>query len=304
MTVPRIALSPEGVRPWLADAATAGGAAIVAVADADALLWTDTARADELAGLLAAAPQIRWVQLPWAGIEPFVAVLDPDRVWTCAKGVYAEPVAEHALALMLAGLRHIAGFAGEDHWTAPQGHNLLGGNVTILGAGGITESLLRLLSPFEATVTVVRKRHSPMAGADRVVGLEDLDGALAGADAVVLALALTPETVGLIDAHRLLRMPRHAWLVNVARGRHVVTDDLVDALRREVIGGAGLDVTDPEPLPDGHPLWSLPNCVITPHTANTPAMAVPLLGARIRENVRRYAAGEPLLGLVDPALGY
>jgi phosphoglycerate dehydrogenase-like enzyme len=85
---------------------------------------------------------------------------------------------------------------------------------------------------------------------------------------------------------------------------HVVTDDLVEALRSGAIGGAGLDVTDPEPLPTGHPLWSLPNCVITPHTANTAEMAVPLLAARIAENVRRYGTGEDLIGPVDPALGY
>jgi phosphoglycerate dehydrogenase-like enzyme len=84
----------------------------------------------------------------------------------------------------------------------------------------------------------------------------------------------------------------------------VVTADLVAALQANTIGGAALDVTDPEPLPDGHPLWSLPNCLITPHTANTYEMAVPLLTARITENVRRWAAGEPLLGPVDPALGY
>jgi phosphoglycerate dehydrogenase-like enzyme len=120
----------------------------------------------------------------------------------------------------------------------------------------------------------------------------------------VLALALTPETVGVIGAQELDLMERHAWLVNVARGRHVVTDDLVDALRNEQIGGAGLDVTDPEPLPDGHPLWDEPRCIITPHVANTPEMARPVLTRRITENVRRFAAGEPLLGPVDPEAGY
>jgi phosphoglycerate dehydrogenase-like enzyme len=99
-------------------------------------------------------------------------------------------------------------------------------------------------------------------------------------------------------------MASHAWLVNVARGGHVVTDDLVAALEEELIGGAGLDVTDPEPLPSGHPLWRLPNCLITPHTANTAEMAEPLLTARIRENVGRYVAGESLVGAVDPDLGY
>ena len=128
--------------------------------------------------------------------------------------------------------------------------------------------------------------------------------ALPGADLVVVALALTPETEGIIAAGELGLMERHAWLVNVARGRHVVTDDLVAALREGKIGGAGLDVTEPEPLPSGHPLWSLPNCLITPHVGNTPEMAVPLLAARIVTNVRRFASGEELIGPVDVDAGY
>jgi phosphoglycerate dehydrogenase-like enzyme len=92
--------------------------------------------------------------------------------------------------------------------------------------------------------------------------------------------------------------------VNVARGGHVVTDDLVEALHANEIGGAGLDVTDPEPLPKDHPLWRAPRCIITPHTANTPEMVRPSIITRIRENVRRFGAGEPLLGAVDVELGY
>jgi phosphoglycerate dehydrogenase-like enzyme len=95
-----------------------------------------------------------------------------------------------------------------------------------------------------------------------------------------------------------------SWLVNVARGRHVDTDALVSALRDGAIGGAALDVTDPEPLPDGHPLWQLENCIITPHTADTPEMVERLLARRIQDNVARFAAGQPLTGLVDPAAGY
>ena len=144
-----------------------------------------------------------------------------------------------------------------------------------------------------------------MDGADRgASGADGLHDALPGADAVFLALALTPETDGHHRRRRLGLMEPHAWLVNVARGAHVVTDDLVDVLAEGRIGGAALDVTDPEPLPDGHPLWDQPSCIITPHTANTTEMARPLLTARITENVRRFAAGEPLIGPVDPDLGY
>jgi phosphoglycerate dehydrogenase-like enzyme len=304
MAAPRCAVAPRGTRSWIIEAVVAGGAEVVEPSEAHALVWTDHADPEGLAALLADHPQIRWVQLPWAGIEPYVEVVDAERLWTCGKGVYAEPVAEHALALALAGMRGLGTYARASTWTKPEGVNLLGARVTVLGGGGITESLLRLLGPFGTSTTVVRRRPVPMEGAARVVGVDGLDESLRDADLVVLALALTPDTVGIVDAQRLGLMTRHAWLVNVARGRHVVTDDLVTALREGWIGGAGLDVTDPEPLPDDHPLWTLPNCIVTPHVANTPDMAMPLLSARITENVRRWAAGEPLLGPVYPELGY
>ena len=150
----------------------------------------------------------------------------------------------------------------------------------------------------------MRNHVQPMDGADVVIESERFHDTLPGADLVVLALALTPDTEGIISGASCGSWSRTRWLVNVARGRHVVTDDLVKALQAGEIGGAGLDVTDPEPLPDGHPLWSLPNCIITPHVGNTPEMAKPLLAERITANVRRYAHGEELIGLVDPELGY
>jgi phosphoglycerate dehydrogenase-like enzyme len=301
-----IALPPQGKRSWLADAVLDGGARIVPVRKADGLVWTDPADPAGLAGVLDANPQIGWIQLPWAGIEPYVDIVraHADRTWTCAKGVYAEPVAEHALALALAGLRHLGPYASAQGWSRQAGVNLLGARVTILGGGGITESLLRLLGPFDCDISVVRRIPAPMPGADRVVGESDLEDALRGAQLVVLALALTPATSGVLDRRRLELVDPAGWVVNVARGGHIVTDDLVAVLAEGRIGGAALDVTDPEPLPDGHPLWDEPRCIITPHTGNTPEMAVPLLRARVRENVRRRLAGEALLGPVDPQAGY
>ncbi len=119
-----------------------------------------------------------------------------------------------------------------------------------------------------------------------------------------VALALTPATEHIIGARELAAMRPDSWLVNVARGRHVDTDALVAALADGVIAGAALDVTDPEPLPDGHPLWDQERCIITPHTANTLEMAARPFAARVRDNVARFAAGEPLVGLIDPAAGY
>jgi phosphoglycerate dehydrogenase-like enzyme len=246
------------------------------------------------------------VQLPFAGVEKVAeaGVLDGERVWTCAKGAYAEPVAEHALALALAGLRHLPARVEARSWGIPAGTSLYDQDVTILGGGGIATSLLEQLAPFRARVTVVRRSADPVPGAARVVPVEGLHDALAGALVVVLALSLTPETTGIIGSSALEAMGESSWLVNVARGRHVDTAALVDALDGGSIGGAALDVTDPEPLPDGHPLWGRHNCLITPHTADTIEMVVPLLAARIRTNVERLTAGDPMVGVVDPVAGY
>lgn len=303
----RMAVGPAHAPAWLRDAVIAGGASVVEPADAEALLWADPDDPAGLADLLADhGPQLAWVQLPWAGVEPYLDILDRDRIWTCGKGVYAEPVAELALTLTLAGLRGIAGYLRTAPWSDRGliGTNLQGADVVVLGGGGIAESFVRLVAPFDTHLTVVRRRDDPFPGAQRTIGLDQLDDVLATADVVVLALALTPDTTGLFDAERLARMQDHAWLVNVARGAHVVTDDLVEVLRAGGLGGAALDVTDPEPLPAGHPLWTLDNCILTPHVGNTPAMARPLLSERITTNVRRWLQGDELIGLVDVDAGY
>lgn len=300
----RVAVAPQSSPQWVLDAVRAGGAEVVSLEDAEALVWTDPRDAHGLEQSLLTAPQLVWVQVPFAGVENFVHLIDDSRVWTCGKGVYAEPVAEHALALMLAGMRHVAGYARSNEWTGPHGKNLLGARVTIVGGGGIAESLVRLLDPFHCRITVVRKNVDHIEGVAEVVDHGHLIDALTGADVVVLALALTPETQGLISRAELEVMESHAWLVNVARGGHIVTDDLVWALQERRIAGAALDVTDPEPLPSHHVLWSLDNCIITPHVGNTPEMAVPLLAERIRFNVAQFVHGDPLVGTVDPNSGY
>jgi phosphoglycerate dehydrogenase-like enzyme len=297
------ALAPNDA-PLLTEAIAAGGGRRVDPSEAEVLVWNDSLDVEGLRACLTRASQVRWVQLPFAGVDKFLSVIDRDRIWTCAKGAYSQPVAEHALALGLAGLRQLPTRARARSWGRPAGKRLFRSRVTILGGGGITEALLPLLAPFEVEVTIVRRQAVPMRGVARVVAQDELHGALPGALLVVLALALTPQTTGMIDAAALRRMDGDSWLVNVARGAHVVTDDLVRALRTGAIGGAALDVTEPEPLPDGHPLWELDNCLITPHVANTWEMAEPALAERLRQNIERYRQGEPLLGVVDPALGY
>jgi len=272
----------------------------------DSLVWLDPADMAGLTAWLEQVPLARWVQLPFAGVERVAAagLLDEKRIWTCAKGAYAEPVAEHALALALAGLRHLPTRVQARSWGVPTGTSLYDQKVTILGGGGIATSLLEQLAPFRVEATVVRRHPDPIPGAARVVRTEHLHEALSGALVVVLALALTPETVGIISTDEFAVMDESAWLVNVARGGHVDTDALLVALEAKSIAGAALDVTDPEPLPDGHPLWGRNDCIITPHTADTIEMVIPLLANRIRTNVARLAAGEPMVGQVDAVAGY
>ena len=300
----RIAVGPSSAPEWLRDAVRAGGCEVVDYAQAQGLVWGDPRGADALGEVLRAHQHHAWVQLPFAGIENFVVHLDDERVWTSGKGVYAEPVAELCMAFLLGGLRHVIGYSRVREWTVHHCRYLLGGNIVIVGGGGITASLVRMLQGFNTHITVVRRHDTPLPGVQRVVTQAHLHKVLPAADAVVLACALTPETMGLIGARELQLMKHDAWLVNVGRGRLVVTDDLVVALRDQRIGGAALDVTDPEPLPTQHPLWTFDNCLVTPHIGNTRAMAVPLLSERVATNCRLFAAGQPLVGVVDVGLGY
>ncbi|MGA1505699.1 MAG: NAD(P)-dependent oxidoreductase [Ilumatobacteraceae bacterium] len=300
----RIAVGPASAPEWLRDAVRAGGCEVVDYAQAQGLVWGDPRGADALGEVLREHQHLAWVQLPFAGIENFVVHLDDERIWTSGKGVYAEPVAELCMAFLLGGLRHVIGYSRVREWTVDHGRYLLGGNIVIVGGGGITASLVRMLQGFNTHITVVRRHDTPLPGVQRVVTQAHLHEVLPAADAVVLACALTPETMGLIGARELQLMKHDAWLVNVGRGRLIVTDDLVAALRDQRIGGAALDVTDPEPLPAGHPLWTFDNCLVTPHIGNTRAMAVPLLSERVATNCRLFAAGQPLVGVVDVRLGY
>jgi phosphoglycerate dehydrogenase-like enzyme len=302
ISAPRCVVGPASAPEWMSHAVVEGGGVISDPAEAEVVIWFHSP-ASELAALLEATPKVQWVQLPAAGIEAYSHLIDDRYTWTAAKGVYAEPVAEHALMLALAGMRNLGSYARVSDWTKPAGVNLLGANVVILGGGGIAEALLRMLDPFRAKVTVVRRHVVDMRGA-RVVGPDQLHEVLPGADLVVLALALTPETEDIVSGPELALMKPTAWIVNVARGGHINTDALVEALQSGSIGGAGLDVVAPEPLPKGHPLWSMERCILTPHVGNTPDMHRPLLEAFTRDNLRRWAAGDELVGVVDTDLGY
>ena len=305
-----IAVEPDS-RPAMleamCDAVVAAGGTVVPVDEASALMWADPAAADAFPGVVADAPELEWVQLPYAGIENFADQLDQSKTWTCGKGVYAEPVAEHVITLTLAGFRHLHTSIPATSWPAQEGRNLLGATVTVVGAGGITESLVRLLQPWNVSIRVIRRSEEPFPGVERTVALADTTAVhevIGDADVVVLAAALTEETRHLVDASFLGAMDSKAWLVNVARGGLVDHGALGEALRSGAIAGAALDVTTPEPLPEDHELWALSNCIITPHVGNTPEMGLPLIAERVRHNVQRWIAGEALIGLVDVHAGY
>ncbi|BDZ46679.1 NAD(P)-dependent oxidoreductase [Naasia aerilata] len=173
-----------------------------------------------------------------------------------------------------------------------------------MGAGGIAVELIRLLQPFGVHITVVRRSETPVDGAARTLPAARLDEVLPEADILVLAAASTAETQQLIGAEQLALLPETAVLVNIARGALVDTEALVDALREKRILFAGLDVTAPEPLPDGHPLWTEDRALITPHSADTPEMITPLLAERIRLNVEAFVSTGRFVGVVDPQAGY
>jgi phosphoglycerate dehydrogenase-like enzyme len=301
---PRVAIVPEW--PLAAEAVARAGGRVVGVEDAEALVWVDWSGPGRLASVLEEFPAIGWVHLPGAGIESFLdsGVMAGGRLFTCSKGAHSSLIAEHALALALAGLHSVASSARASTWVGTRVTALAGAPVTIVGGGGIASSLITMLAPFEAPVTVVRRHPDPVPGAVRTLTTDALHEALPDARVVVLALALTPETRHIIAAPELAAMHDRAWLVNVSRGGHVDTAALVEALEAHAIAGAALDVTEPEPLPDGHPLWSLPNCIVTPHHAGSSNAVMALLANRIYDNVVRLGAGEPLLGVVDPEAGY
>jgi phosphoglycerate dehydrogenase-like enzyme len=306
----KVAISPTS-EPQYEAAVIAGGGVLATLENgATGLVWTDSQGVAALTDHLEAHPQVNWVQLPFAGVDNFKVLfeqlVDQGRsiTITSAKGSYREPVAEHALMLALALARAIPERLAAKTWGRKFAATLFDANVLIVGGGGIANELIRLIKPFRPSISVVRREVQPMPDNVRVAGLDQFDELLPKADFVFLACALTEETRGLMNSARFALMQDSAYLVNIARGPVVVTGDLEAALRGGQLAGAGIDVTDPEPLPDSHTLWSAPNLIITPHSADTPEMCVRLLSTRIAANVANLISARPLEGLVNLEIGY
>jgi phosphoglycerate dehydrogenase-like enzyme len=249
----------------------------------------------EQGAVLARMPRLRVVQTLTAGVEHIRSQV-PEGVLLCnGRGIHNASTAELALTLTLASLRGLPGFVDDQHahrWSQGFRESLADKTVLIVGYGDIGRDIERRLVPFE--VDVLRVARSAKPGVHAWSELADL---LPQADVVVLIVPGTSETRGLVDASFLQRMRDGALLVNVARGPVVVTDDLVAALETGRVRAA-LDVTDPEPLPEDHPLWSAPNVLITPHVGGaTPAMW-PRAYRLVREQLERFARDEPLVNVM------
>ncbi len=297
---------PDGAPDWLVTAVRDGGATIGPLSAADALMQVGAT-----GGLPALSDQVRWVQLSSAGIEGYLrsGVIDDRRVWTSAAGAYADTVAEHAVGMLLAGVRGLVTAAGRTRWdpaaVARSTTGLGGSTVAVVGAGGIGRRVMALLAPFGVTTLAVNRSGQPVDGAARTIPADRIEELWsAGVDHVVLAAPATAASHHLVGADELAALTPASWVVNIARGSLIDTDALIAAVTAGRIAGAALDVTDPEPLPDGHPLWTAPGVIITPHTANPAHLAHGALAARIRENVARFVAGRQLLGVIDLGAGY
>lgn len=299
-----IAIEPKSFAEYEASVRSAGGEPVSISTEVEALIWTDYSKPIELGTLLDENPQIRWVQLPFAGVDAFDSIISDRLLFTSAKGAYREPVAEHVLALALALGRKLPTRIRAKSWGKREAFSFYDSRVLIVGGGGIAEELISLLRPFRAEVTIVRNDPTKAVSGVRVLGLDQLPGELARADLVVIACALTDKTRGLFNYSMLSNFNPDGYLVNIARGPIVVSSDLLRALDEHLLAGAAVDVTDPEPLPDGHPFFGREDLIVTPHTADTKEIVTRLFAVRVQQNVAAYLGHGPWVGVVDPKLRY
>jgi phosphoglycerate dehydrogenase-like enzyme len=277
-----------------------------ALRGADAFVLENSRYDAEVARWVAESP-LRWIQLLSSGYENLVRHGVPDGVTvTNAAGVRSGSVAEHGVALLLALAHAVPAISREmqhERWQpglASVLRSLEGATALIVGYGDIGRELARRLASFG--VRIIAANRSPVADpiVEQAFGLGRLDEALALADIVALSVAYVPQTHHLLSAARLAAARPGALLLNVSRGGVVDTEALVDALESGRLGGAALDVTDPEPLPPGHPLWRTKNVLISPHLGGTATAASnERLCRLVVENARRIASGKAALGRVQ-----
>ena len=284
---------PEG----LAVAVYPGGEPTVPVDDVEVYVLPYMA-GPEPGRLIARLPSLRFLQTLTAGVDD-VRPLVPDGVTLCnARGVHDASTAELVVALVLASQRGIPDFvrdAQHGRWAGDRRESLADSTVLVVGYGSVGNAVEARLTPFECTV-----RRVARTARDGVAGFEDLPALLPEADVVVLTVPMTDETRAMVDAGFLAAMKDGALLVNVSRGAVVVTDDLVAAVSTGRLRAA-LDVTDPEPLPPDHVLWSLPGVLVSPHVGGNTSAFLPRAQRLVFDQLRRYVAGEPLRNVITAA---
>jgi phosphoglycerate dehydrogenase-like enzyme len=313
---PRIVLVGKGMQdllPQLQQAAP--GVKLIGVDAASARQIADAVIGDCSPDLLARATHLQWIQYGQAGVERCVQqplVRERRPLVTNMQRTAGPSIAEHVIALMMALARHLPFFMHQqsqsqwkDEESVPTLSDLEGKTLLVVGLGGIgTEVASRAHA---LGMRVVAIRASGRTGPDYVsyVGLPDEMLKLTrDADFVVNCAPLTPQTTGIYNREFFEAMKRSAYFISVGRGKSTVTADLVAALGSGRIAGAGLDVVDPEPLPADHPLWRAPNVIITPHIAGVTPASEENYNLLLRENLRRYVAGEAMLSVVDIDRGY
>jgi D-3-phosphoglycerate dehydrogenase len=254
--------------------------------------------------------RLRWIQSSAAGLDHCLvpSVVESDIIVTSASGVLADQVADHMLALLTGVLRSLPAFfraQQKREFIRRPTRDLHRSRIGIIGLGRNGRRMAEVLSAFHTTILATDwfPVHKPPHVAE-LLPAAAIDEILPRVDVLILAAPLTEHTRGMINARRLALLPPGAILINVARGPLVVEDDLIAALESGQVGGAGLDVTEVEPLPPESRLWDLPNVIITPHVGGQAATRIDDMTNFFCENLRRYLAGEPLRNLVDKRLGF
>ncbi len=278
------------------------------VADAECAIGTNIGK--RARKLLEAAPKVRWYHSVGAGVEDLVGVPEfraRGITLTNNSGSYDIPIAEHAIAFILAGAKRLHLYRDQQtgrSWKEHRQDEIRGATLVVYGLGSIGAEIARLGSALGMRVIGVRRRVGPAPGVERIVPPELLSQVAAEADYLAVAAPLTAATRGAVSRDVIDRMKKTAWIVNIARGAIVDEDALVDALRQGRLGGAGLDTFTTEPLAADHPLWTLENVIISPHSSNSSPHLRERTLALFRENLRRFKSGAELLNRVDLEAGY